>query len=168
MLLLLLLAAAFVPMVLEAGLAARHDRRLLARGAVEPPADVYGVMRIVYPASFALMALEGWLGGARVDTMFTAGMGLFASAKALKYWAIAVLGDRWTFRVLVPPGSALVRRGPYRFVRHPNYVAVAAELAGFAVMTEAVVTGVASLILFVLLMMARIRVEEQALGVRAE
>jgi len=168
MLLLLLLAAAFVPMVLEAGLAARHDRLLRARGALEPAADVYAVMQVVYPASFALMAFEGWFGGATVDAMFAAGMVLFVCAKALKYWAIAVLGDRWTFRVLVPPGSTLVRRGPYRFVRHPNYVAVAAELAGFAVMAQAAVTGVASLIVFVLLMLARIRVEERALGFRAD
>ena len=74
MLLLLLLAAAFVPMVLEAGLAARHDRLLRARGALEPAADVYAVMQVVYPASFALMAFEGWFGGATVDAMFAAGM----------------------------------------------------------------------------------------------
>ncbi len=168
MLPLLLLAFAAAPMALEAGLAARHDRHLRAQGALEPPADVYGVMQIVYPASFALMAWEGWLRAATVDSTFVAGTVLFVCAKALKYSAIAALGDRWTFRVLVPPGSTLVRRGPYRWLRHPNYVAVAAELAGFAVMTQAPLTGVASLIVFVLLMRVRIRVEERALGVRVE
>lgn len=168
MLLLLLLVSAFVPMVLEAGLAARHDRILRALGAEEPAADVYGVMQIAYPACFALMASENWLRGTAVDGIFAAGAVLFVSAKALKYWAVATLGDRWTFRVLVPPGSRPVYRGPYRWLRHPNYVAVAAELAGFALMTQAVVTGVLGLIVFVLLMLARIRVEERALGVRAE
>ena len=62
----------------------------------------------------------------------------------------------------------MVRRGPYRWLRHPNYVAVAAELAGFAVMTQAEVAGVVALILFVLLILARIRVEERALGLRPE
>lgn len=166
MLILILLAAAFVPMLAESVLAARHDRVLRGRGAVEPATDVYRVMQIAYPACFAAMTAEAWLRGADVDAMFVTGALVFAAAKGLKYWAIATLGERWTFRVLVPPGSALVRRGPYRWLRHPNYVAVTGELAGYAVMTQAALSGVAALILFVLLMLARIRVEEQALGVR--
>jgi methyltransferase len=115
---------------------------------------------------FLLMVGEAWLRTAGVDGLFVAGLVVFVAAKGLKYWAIATLGERWTFRVLVPPGSTLVARGPYRWIRHPNYVGVAGELAGFAVMTQATVTGVAGLIVFVLLMLARVRVEEQALGVR--
>jgi methyltransferase len=150
----------------EAALAARHDRALRARGATEPAADVYGLMQLAYPLCFAAMAGEAWLRGADVDRMFLSGAIVFAAAKGLKYWAIATLGERWTFRVLVPPGSALVAAGPYRWLRHPNYVAVAGELAGFAVMAQAAVTGVTALIVFVLLMLARVRVEERALGVR--
>ncbi len=167
-LMLVLLASAFVPMVLEAGLSARHDRVLRARGAEEPASDVYSVMQVVYPACFVLMAWEGWLRGATLGARCAAGAVLFLAAKALKYWAIATLGDRWTFRVLVPPGSVLVRRGPYRWLHHPNYVAVAAELVGFAVMIEAPVTGALGLVVFLVLMLARIRVEERALGIRAE
>lgn len=163
---LLLLATAFVPMAIEAAIAARHDRALRARGAIEPAADVYRVMQVAYPMCFLVMTGEAWLYGAGVDRLFVAGLAVFVVAKALKYWAIATLGERWTFRVLVPPGSAMVRGGPYRWIRHPNYVGVAGELAGFAVMTQAAFTGVAGLILFVLLMLARVRVEEQALGVR--
>lgn len=163
---LLLLLVAFVPMLVEASIAARHDRALRARGAKEPASDVYGVMQVAYPVCFLVMVGEAWLRDAGVDGMCVAGVVVFAAGKALKYWAIATLGERWTFRVLVPPGSALVREGPYRWIRHPNYVGVAGELAGFAVMTQAEVTGVAGLIVFVLLMLARVRVEEQALGVR--
>ena len=168
MFLLLLLAVAFVPMLAEARLAARHDRVLRGRGAQEPPSDVYRVMQVAYPSCFAAMVAEAWLQGAAVDAMSVGGAVVFAAAKGLKYWAIAALGERWTFRVLVPPGSSMVGRGPYRWLRHPNYVAVAGELAGFAVMTQAAITGVTALIFFVLLMLARIRVEERALGVRPE
>ena len=66
---------------------------------------------------------------------------VFALAKGLKYWAIATLGDRWTFRVLVPPRSTRVAAGPYRFLRHPNYVGVAGELAGMALMAQAPIAG---------------------------
>jgi methyltransferase len=168
MFVLLLLAAALLPMLGEAWLARGHDRALRRLGAREPASDVYRVMQIVYPSCFLAMAAESWLRGPAVDGMFVAGLAVFVLAKALKYWAIATLGERWTFRVLVPPGSSLVARGPYRWLRHPNYVAVAGELAGFAVMGQAALSGVTALIVFVLLMLARIRVEERALGVRPE
>ena len=98
--------------------------------------------------------------------MAAAGAMLFVAAKLLKYWAIASLGQRWTFRVLVPPASSLTTAGPYRFVRHPNYLAVAAEIAGVALMAGAFVTGPLAVALFGGLMLRRIRVEEGALGPR--
>ena len=148
MFLLLLFAAAFLPMVAEAGLAARHDRALREQGACEPAADVYGVMQFAYPSCFVAMISEAWLRGASVDAMFVAGAIVFAAAKGLK-----VLGDPDTGRTLDLQGVGTprlirVRRGPYKWLRHPNYVAVAAELAGFAVMTQAEVAGVVALILF--------------------
>jgi methyltransferase len=85
----------------------------------------------------------------------------------LKYWAIATLGPRWTFRVLVPPGSSRTVSGPYRWLRHPNYAAVAGEIAGMGLMARAPLAGIASFVLFGLLMRARIHVEERALGLRA-
>jgi methyltransferase len=161
-----LLLIVFVPMALEARLAARNERALRAAGATEPPGDVYRIMQIAYPACFAAMALEGWLRGAHPNLMFAIGAALFAIAKLLKYWAIAALGPRWTFRILVPPRSTRVATGPYRFIAHPNYFAVAAELVGMGLMAQAPVTGAASIAGFGRLMLARIRVEERALGLR--
>ena len=79
------------------------------------------------------------------------------------YWAIATLGPRWTFE-LVTPGAQLVASEPYRWLRHPNYVGVAGELAGAALMAFAPLTGVIALVLFGALMLARISIEERALG----
>ena len=98
--------------------------------------------------------------------MALAGAIVFTAAKVLKYWAIATLGPRWTFRVLVPPGSARVTGGPYRLLRHPNYVAVAGELAGVALMAQAPISGPIAVVAFGALMMARVGVEERALGLR--
>ena len=81
----------------------------------------------------------------------------------MKYWAIATLGARWTFRVLVPPHSTRITDGPYRFLRHPNYVGVAGELAGMALMAQAPLAGIASIAGFGALMILRIRVEEREL-----
>jgi methyltransferase len=164
MFLIVLLAAAFVPMAAEARIAARHDRALRAMGAAEPAGDVYRVMQVAYPACFVAMAGEAWARGVVPGAITVAGIVLFALAKGLKYWAIATLGPRWTFRVLVPPRSSRTIAGPYRFLRHPNYLGVAGEIAGMALMARAPIAGVASFVLFGVLMLARIRVEERALG----
>jgi len=166
MLPLFLLALAFVPMMFEAGLAARHDRALRLAGAHEPPDDVFPWMQVSYPAAFLGMALEAWIRFARADAVFVTGLVLFAAAKWIKYWAIATLGPRWTFRVLVPPASSRITTGPYRFMRHPNYLGVMGELLGMAVMAHAPLAGGASIIIFGVLIAARIRVEERALGLR--
>jgi methyltransferase len=159
-------AAAFFPMIGEAVVSSRHDRRLRAAGAIEPADDVIGWMQFAYPTAFACIAIEAWLRRAPLDGIFLCGASAFVAAKALKYWAIASLGTRWTFRVLVPPGSALVASGPYRYVRHPNYVAVLGELAAASVMAHAWVTGPFVTLGFALLIIRRIAVEERAMGLR--
>jgi methyltransferase len=159
----LLAALAFVPMLFEAARSRRNEQALRAMGAHEPAGDVYTLMQVIYPACFLGMILEAWLRGATADAAVSAGLVVFLSAKALKYWAIATLGWRWTFRVLVPPRSTRTCRGPYRVLRHPNYVAVAGELAGMALMARALVAGPVSLAVFGTLMLLRIRVEERAL-----
>ena len=158
-----LLALAFFPMALEARLAARHDRALRSAGASEPKDDVFPLMQLAYPVAFLAMAFEAWGRRAQPNSVLMAGTVVFALAKTIKYWAIATLGDRWTFRVLVPPASSRITSGPYRFMRHPNYLGVIGELAGMALMAQAPIAGAISVVVFVLLIAARIRVEERAL-----
>jgi methyltransferase len=107
---------------------------------------------------------EGFWRGVHPDGVAVAGLAVLTVAKALKYWAIATLGERWTFRVLVPPGSERTRRGPYRWLSHPNYMAVVGEIAGGALASHAWVTGPIAFALFGTLMLQRIRVEEAALS----
>jgi methyltransferase len=156
----------FAAMLAEAARSARHDRALRAAGAFEPANDVYRAMAVAYPATFVVMLIEGAVRGASADSWFAAGAAVFAGAKALKYWAIASLGPRWTFRVLVPPGSPRIVRGPYRWLAHPNYVAVTGELVGTAVAMHARVTGPLAVAAFGALMLRRIAVEEKALARR--
>ena len=164
MFLLLLLTLSFLPMAFEARLAARHDRALRSAGAVEPEDDVFPLMQLAYPAAFLAMAFEAWARRAQPNMVFIAGTVVFALAKTIKYWAIATLGDRWTFRVLVPPASSRITSGPYRFMRHPNYLGVMGELAGMALMARAPIAGTLSVVIFGILIARRIRVEERALA----
>lgn len=155
---------AFLPMAFEASLSARHERMLRAAGAVEPADDVYRWMQVVYPAAFVAMAGEALVRRADLNQVFVLGIGVFILGKTIKYWAITTLGSRWTFRVLVPPSSSLITDGPYRYLRHPNYVGVIGELLGLAIAARATVSGTISVVLFAVLIALRIRVEEDALG----
>ena len=150
-------------MLVELRLSMRNEQRLRDGGAIEPPRDVYATMRWAYPGAFVAMAVEGAIFGSAPGVSTLVGAALMGASKALKFWAIASLGPRWTFRVLVVPGAPLVAHGPYAVVRHPNYIAVIGELVSMALLVNARVTGPAATLLFGLLLERRIRIENGAL-----
>lgn len=159
--------AAVVGLLLaETRLSRAHERALRARGAFTPPGDVYPVMAVLYPAAFLAMAAEGlWRASyeptpaAAGPNWFVSGVLLFAASKGLKYWAIRALGELWTFRVFVVPGAPLVTDGPYRYLAHPNYVAVMGELAGTAMMCGARISGILGVVAFGAVLWKRVRFE---------
>jgi methyltransferase len=152
----------FAFLAIEARRAAANERAQIARGGIEAAGDVYPIMQVAYPAAFLLMLGESMARGS-ATAVFVPGLLLFIAAKALKWWAITSLGRFWTFKVIVLPGSTLVASGPYRLMRHPNYVAVVGELAGVALMTGAAVAGPVATFGFALLMLRRVAIEERAL-----
>jgi methyltransferase len=151
-------------MLLETRRAAANERAQRARGGVEPPDDVYKMMRFAYPGAFLAMLGEGVLRNGPPLFVLLGGATLFAAAKALKWWAIATLGRAWTFRVIVVPGERLISSGPYRFVAHPNYIGVVGELVGAALMTGAFISGPIATAIFGMLLRKRIAVEQRMLG----
>lgn len=154
----------FAPMLCEQGLSLRHERALRQIGAAEPAGDVFRPMAVAYPSCFAAMIVEAGFRGAPHDVWLWLGGLVFLAGKALKYWAMATLGERWSFRVLVVPGSPLVASGPYRWFRHPNYVGVLGELAGAALWFGAWASGPAATLAFAGLMWKRVRIEDRALS----
>jgi methyltransferase len=159
-------------MLAELRVSRAHERRLREAGAIEPPGDVYRAMAVLYPASFLVMTIEGFwraasasaLPGSTGPAWAVSGLVLFVASKALKYWAIRALGERWSFRVLVQPGRPLVRDGPYRYVAHPNYIGVLGELVGTAMMVGAAISGPVMLGLFGAVLWARWRFETRVLA----
>ena len=157
------LLASILVMAGETALSVHNERVLRNRGAIEPDGDVFALMRWVYPACFAAMALEGALTGPAPANVLVIGLAVFGVSKALKLWAISTLGVRWTFRVLVVPAVPLIGSGPYALLRHPNYVAVVGELVGVALIVWAPITGTLAVIGFGALLRRRIAVEDRAL-----
>ena len=156
--------AALLIMAGEAVLSSFNEKVLRARGAIEAEGDVIGAMRFAYPGAFIVMGIEGALTGPAPRDVLMVGLALFGLAKALKIWAISSLGAKWSYRVLVVPGEPLVTSGPYRFIPHPNYLAVVGEIVSVAAIVWAPLTGIVATIGFGRLMIARIRIEDRALG----
>jgi len=159
-------AVIFGLMIAEARVSRVHERALRARGAVAPSGDVYTALSITYPAAFLAMTLEGaWRASqtpaatAGAPNWFLSGVLLFVAGKGLKYWAIRSLGERWTFKVFVLPGLPLVTTGPYRYIEHPNYLGLAGELVGAAMMCGAPVAGALGSLAFGLVLWMRVRFE---------
>jgi methyltransferase len=159
----LALLAVIVMMLGELWLSASNERVLRANGAIEIEDPVFAMMRVAYPGVFIAMAVEGAITGVEPGPMTFAGVSLMFAAKALKFWAIASLGTRWTYKVLVIPRLPLVVAGPYRWLRHPNYVGVLGELIAMALMTRARVTGPVGMLLFGWLLVRRIAAEERGM-----
>jgi methyltransferase len=151
-------------------LSRRNARRAFARGAIELGQREYRVMAIFHSAfvvaCFAQVAL--WPAAQRSVIGECALAGALV-AQALRYWAISTLGERWNVRVIVLPTLPAVVAGPYRWIRHPNYVAVCVEMlcvplvysggAGYGALLALIFTIGNALIL-----RRRIRTEEEALG----
>lgn len=140
--------------------ARRNTRRLLTQGGIEAGARHYPLFIVLHGgwllALFFLVPpdapVDGWL------------LAVFAALQGARLWVILSLGRFWTTRVITLPGASLVRRGPYRFLRHPNYLIVVAEIAVLPLAFEAWRIALVFSALNLALLAHRIRVENAALA----
>jgi len=107
----------------ELVVANRNTRRLLAQGGVERGAEHYPLIVGLHAAWLAGLWLLAW-----DRPVNLAWLAVYAVLQAGRIWVLASLGARWTTRIIAVPGETLVRKGPYRFIPHPNYVVVAGEI----------------------------------------
>lgn len=166
---LVLLGATALERLAELVVSTRNARWVFARGGVEHGRGHFGPMVVLHTALLLGCAAEV----AIADRPFVPWLGWPALAvalgcQALRWWCIASLGRRWNTRVIVVPGLPLVTRGPYRWLRHPNYVAVVLEGVALPLVHTAWLTALAfSLLNAWLLVGARIPTEERALRAAA-
>jgi len=148
--------------LIELAYARRNTRRLRAAGAIEVGARHYPAFILLHAAWLASLALSVD-GQIPVDPWLVA---LFGLLQLARLWIIRTLGRFWTTRIITLPGAPLVRAGPYRFLRHPNYVLVVAEIAvlplAFGLVAQALIFSA----LNGLLIAYRVRIEAAALAPR--
>ena len=166
MLTLLVLGVALVATqrLLELVLSRRNERRIRARGAVERGRGHYPLMVALHALWIASTLVEGIVRGPEVPALWPVPLALFLLAQALRYWAVFSLGESWNTRILVVPGAKLVRRGPYKYLDHPNYVVVVVEILAFPLIFGAWVTALVFTALNTALLYVRIREEDRALA----
>ena len=155
----LLLAFVTLERLAELVLARRNTAALLAQGAVEHAPGHY-------PLIVALHAL--WLAGlwmfGSTQPVSPFWFTVFMLLQAARIWVLMTLGPRWTTRIIVLPGAALVAKGPYRFVSHPNYLVVIGEIALLPLCFGLVWFAVIFSLLNAAVLTIRIRAESAALG----
>jgi methyltransferase len=145
-------------------LANRNTKRLKAQGAVEIGAGHYPLIVLLHTA-WLLAVL--WLLPAPLEISWP-WLAIFVLLQAARIWVIASLGPYWTTRIISVPGAALVKRGPYRFVRHPNYLVVAGEILALPLAFHEIPVAIFFSLANAAILFWRIREEEAGLVTRRE
>jgi methyltransferase len=160
---LLVLAVSFVALqrLLELGLSRRSERILRARGAVERGQGHYPLIVAMHALWLLCTLVEGILRG---PALWPIPLAIFLLVQPLRYWTIFSLGEHWNTRILVVPGASAVRRGPYRYFKHPNYIVVVVEILTFPLIFGAWITALVFSVLNAILLSVRIREENRALA----
>ncbi|MFD7787402.1 isoprenylcysteine carboxyl methyltransferase family protein [Streptomyces nojiriensis] len=144
--------------------ACRHTAWSLARGGREYGRGHYPAMVGLHTALLVGCVVEPWVAGRPfVPLLGWSALAAAVAAQGLRWWCIATLGKRWNTRVLVVPGLPLVEKGPYRLLRHPNYVAVVAEGVALPLVHTAWMTALGFTVLNLVLLRVRIGCEDAAL-----
>lgn len=146
----------------ELAYARRNTVRLLARGGVETGAGHYPLFVLLHGSW--LIALAAFVPtGAAINFPL---LFVFAALQVARVWVLLSLGQHWTTRVITVPGAPLVSRGPYRYLRHPNYAIVTAEIAVLPLIFGAWEIAIIYSLLNLVLLRHRIRIENEALAPR--
>jgi methyltransferase len=150
--------------IYELRLSSRNEAIIRSRGGREHAAWQVQVMKVLHAGWFIAMLLEVY--GLRrpfLPNLFLLALLTLIVGQSLRYAAITALGWRWTVKVMTLPGLPLVRKGIYRYLRHPNYLGVVLEILAVPLLHSAYVTAILFSLANMLLLSARIRTEDQAL-----
>jgi len=147
----------------ELALAARNRKRALARGGIEYHPETYTKFVWLHSLFLFSLLLESYPWQLPLDLLTWSCLVLFGLLQLLRYWCIHSLGEQWNTRIIVIPGAPVCRRGPYRFLKHPNYLVVTLEMAVIPLLARTPFTLLVFSLANLVLLRQRIRLEEEAL-----
>jgi methyltransferase len=147
----------------EVKIAKKNEETLLSKGAVEAGGSHYKWMVTMHVSFFLFLFTEVMFFGAFSPSWWIIPFVLFLIAQIVRVWAITSLGVFWNTKIILLPGAEVVAKGPYRFIRHPNYLVVSLELLVIPLIFGAYVTALLFTILNILMLRVRIPAEEKAL-----
>ncbi|HTW87717.1 MAG TPA: isoprenylcysteine carboxylmethyltransferase family protein [Candidatus Binataceae bacterium] len=151
--------------VVELFISRRHAAHAFAHGGFESGQAHYRAMVALHAALLVACAVESLICIRRIPAALSTGaLIVAASAQMLRYWAVWTLGERWSTRIIVIPGALPVTSGPYRFMRHPNYLAVVLEVAALPLIRANWYTAIGFSIANAIVLAVRIPAEERAMG----
>lgn len=148
---------------IELIIAKRHERWILGQGGMEIGREHYPLMVLLHTGFFLSLFFETLVNHYPLSPLWPMILILLFSTQLLRYWAIQSLGPFWNTRIMVLPGAVPVAKGPYRYFRHPNYLAVILEFAFIPLLFNAFFTCILFSILNALLLKYRISLEEKIL-----
>ncbi|MBY6035642.1 isoprenylcysteine carboxyl methyltransferase [Fictibacillus nanhaiensis] len=152
-----------VQRLLEVRIAKKNEKILRSKGAVEAGRDHYKWMVFMHTSFFVILFAEVMVLPAKPPEWWLLPLTLFVGAQIVRLWAITSLGVYWNTKIILLPGANVIARGPYRYMRHPNYAVVSLELLVIPLLFGAYFTAVLFTILNIFMLRVRIRAEEKAL-----
>ena len=144
----------------EVAWAAHNTKALLAKGGYEAGRAHYPLFILLHAGWLAAIL---WAASAGLVINWVA-LAIFAAMQPLRLWVLMTLGERWSTRILILPGAPLVQAGPYKYVRHPNYMVVIVEIAALPIAFGEWGVAFVFTVLNAMLLAWRIKVEEEALA----
>ena len=157
-----ILVFVIIQRLVELLIAKRNEKTMLAKGAYEVGASHYKYMILLHASFFISFILE--VVYFQTDfTPFYVLLVVFLLLQLLRVWCLGSLGVFWNTKIIILPGANVVVKGPYSFIRHPNYLVVCLEILVLPLMFQAYVTAITFTILNLIMLSVRIPVEEKAL-----
>lgn len=149
--------------ITEVYIAKRNEKWLLAQGAYEVGASHYPYMITLHISFFLFLLIEVSTNTNSLSPLFPLLFSLFIIVQALRLWCLQALGPFWNTKIIILPGTEVVQKGPYSFMRHPNYVVVCLEILLLPIMFQAYFTAFCFTLLNITMLSVRIPIEEKAL-----
>ena len=159
----IILSAVILQRLVELLIAKRNEKWMRSQGAFEAGAAHYPIMVAMHATFFISLLLEVVVFERALSPFWTVLLGIFLLTQAARIWCLISLGKFWNTKIIILPGATVVQKGPYQWIRHPNYVIVTIELLVLPLLFGAYFTAILYSLLNIWMLSVRIPAEEKAL-----